>query len=327
MAIDPLYYPPANTTAQRFDLTHPGSKYPSVEKIVWHSTETGGWPAYKSGPVAPHMTASPDYDAKKVDWRAHFPANVNSRALQNLAGGVQTNLDGAFQIELVGTCDPAQHKSFPKRLYMPDAPDWYLNELAAFAAWAHENWGVPLQAPGFQAYPASAGAKKPDGPSNTVRMSGATWNAFRGHCGHQHVPENVHGDPGSLDMAAVMSRATSIISSGGVPPVDTEEDDMQWSDKIKLTATDAKYWGGDYKEGDEVSVGLMIRYPTLVRKVELEAAKANAVLVAKLDALTQAVSAIAASSSTEVAKAFDNGIARLDEELSQLEISVKTHSE
>jgi hypothetical protein len=184
-----------------------------------------------------------------------------------------------------------------------------------------------LQAPAFQAYPGSAGKKKPDGPSNTVRMNGATWNDFRGHCGHQHVPENVHGDPGSLDVAAVMSKATSLISSGGVPPVDTEEDDMQWSDKIKLTATDAKYWGGDYKEGDEVSVGLMIRYPTLVRRVELEAAKANAVLVAKLDALTQAVSAIAAASSTEVAKAFDNGIARLEEELSQVEISVKTHSQ
>lgn len=46
------------------------------------------------------------------------------------------------------------------------------------------------------------------------------------------------------------------------------EKDMQWGDKVKLTATDAKVWGGAYKEGDEVTVGLMVRYPTLARKNE-----------------------------------------------------------
>jgi hypothetical protein len=49
-----------------------------------------------------------------------------------------------------------------------------------------------------------------------------------------------------------------------------KEPDVNWDDKIKLTPTDAKIWGGDYKAGDEVTLGLMLRYPTSVRKLEQE---------------------------------------------------------
>ncbi|GAA0464000.1 hypothetical protein [Streptomyces olivaceiscleroticus] len=38
-------------------------------------------------------------------------------------------------------------------------------------------------------------------------MSASQWNGFRGICGHQHVPENDHGDPGSLDFRHVLELA------------------------------------------------------------------------------------------------------------------------
>src|SRR5215471_17719630 len=42
------------------------------------------------------------------------------------------------------------------------------------------------------------------GTSNGVRLSGSAWNAYKGILGHQHVPENDHGDPGDINIAAIM---------------------------------------------------------------------------------------------------------------------------
>jgi hypothetical protein len=188
-----LYYPPASRTAQWFQGSHPGAKYGDVEKVVWHTTETSGWPGYDSGAKAPHLTALPDAAARRVRWRQHFPLNVNARALRNEPGGVQTNLDGAVQVELIGTSD----RGGPG-LYWPDAPEWALAELADFAAFMHTEHGVPLRAaPLWLPYPSSYGGSR-------VRMSGRTWDGFRGHCGHQHAPENTHGDPGDLDAQRIM---------------------------------------------------------------------------------------------------------------------------
>ena len=43
--------------------------------------------------------------------------------------------------------------------------------------------------PTFLPYPESYGPTQ-------VRMSPAQFARFEGICGHQHVPENTHGDPG-----------------------------------------------------------------------------------------------------------------------------------
>jgi hypothetical protein len=202
MAIFPLYYPPANRTAQWFqDTEHDAAFTGGLEKVVWHTTEGSGWPGYAGGAKAPHWTVLPDMSARTVAWRQHFPANVYSRALKNEPGGVQTNLDNCLQVEIVGTCDPVAHRAHPSWLFTPQAPGWFLAELADFARFALGNWAIPLTAPTFHAFPGSAGA------TNKHRFSGPTWNAFRGHCGHQHVPENDHGDPGALPMDRVLTLA------------------------------------------------------------------------------------------------------------------------
>jgi hypothetical protein len=203
--------------------------------IVWHSTEGTSLPDYDDGALAPNLTAVPDFAAQRLNWFQHFDFDTSSRALRNLVGGVQTNTLNVCQVEIVGTCDPTTHAKWvragTRHLYMPELPDWAIRDLGAFAKWAHDQHGVPLTSGvTFKAYPGSYG-------TNNVRMSGASWTAFTGHCGHQHVPENDHGDPGSFPMAAILNAA----KGGTTPP---QEDDMPTADEI-AEAVFRKFAAGD----------------------------------------------------------------------------------
>jgi len=198
-----------------------GSKYPgdSMESnvVVWHTTEGRSLPSYDGGSQAPNFTAVPDFGARRLRWYQHFDFDTSSRALVNKSGGVETNTLNAVQVEIVGTCDPATHKAWENQgyehLYTPNLPTWVVDQLGDFARWARDNHGVPL-ASGltFRPYPSSYG-------NSPVRMSGAKWESFKGHCGHQHVPENDHGDPGAFPVAAVL------LAAGG-SPTDSGDDDM-----------------------------------------------------------------------------------------------------
>jgi hypothetical protein len=171
--------------------------------ILWHSTEGTSLPSYGGGASAPNLTAKPDFGAKRMRWYQHFDFDTSSRALRNQPGGVETNTLNVCQVEVVGTCDPAAHRRWGSapHLYMPNLPSWVIRDLAAFARWAHQSHGVPLTSGlTFKPYPSSYGA-------NGVRMSRARWTAFKGHCGHQHAPENDHGDPGAFPMAAILAAA------------------------------------------------------------------------------------------------------------------------
>ncbi|MDX2731186.1 hypothetical protein [Streptomyces sp. PA03-2a] len=186
--------------------------------VVWHTTEGTSLPSYSGGTEAPNFTAKPDFAAKVLRWYQHFDFDTSSRALVH-AGAVATNTLNVSQVELVATCDPATHAKWTKagiqHLYTPELPDWVIRDLAAFAKWAHDQHGVPLTSGvTFKPYPGSYGT------GNGVRMSNAEWLAFKGHCGHQHVPSgNLHGDPGAFPMAAILTAA-----KGGTIP--NEEDPM-----------------------------------------------------------------------------------------------------
>jgi hypothetical protein len=193
-------YTLADTKAQWFQDNHPGgSMNPNV--VVLHTTEGTGWPGYSGGATAPHYTAMPDFKAKRLRWRAHFPDERSARALRNERGGVETNTLNCVQVELIGTCDPRTHKSWgASHIYWPEAPEWALRDLGAFLADMHKRHGVRLVAPVFKAYPSSYGA-------SDVRFTDAQWRNFYGVCGHQHVPENSHGDPGALPIGKVLAYA------------------------------------------------------------------------------------------------------------------------
>lgn len=183
---------------------------------VIHTTEGTGLPGYEGGATAPTYTAVPNFTHKRLDWFAHYPDERSSRALRNLAGGVETNTANALQVELVGTCDPGTHKRWGRtpHIYWPEAPDWALRDLADFLAWCNRVHGIPLRAPAqtWTPYPESYGA-------GGQRFSFDTWRRFTGWCGHQHVPENVHGDPGALQWGQLASFARIILNtSGGTMP-------------------------------------------------------------------------------------------------------------
>ena len=184
---------------------------------VVHTTEGRTLPDYGGGSMAPTVTGVPDLAAKKIRWYQHYDVDESARALVNKLGGVQTNTNNAFQIELVGTCDDSKKASWDGKkagvdyLHWPTAPDWALAEVAWLVRWLHDNHGVPMtcvkdwlaygkdsRRPGVT--PASYGA-------NPARMPFAVWDAFKGWCGHMHVPENDHGDPGALNFARVIELA------------------------------------------------------------------------------------------------------------------------
>ncbi|MFE7727358.1 hypothetical protein ACFU5D_16385 [Streptomyces anthocyanicus] len=214
---------------------------------VVHTTEGMSLTSYSSGAVAPNVTGVPDIKNRKIRWYQHFDVDESARALMNRSGGVETNTANVFQIELVGTCDDSKKTTWSGKkagvdyLHWPTAPDWALAEVAWLVRWLNANHGIPLtcvsnwlaygkdsRRPGVT--PASYGA-------NPARMSMSAWRSFTGWCGHQHVPENDHGDPGSLNFARVIA-----IAKGGQTPA-TEEDDMDpvdvWAYKGKNEKNDA----------------------------------------------------------------------------------------
>ncbi|MFE6597258.1 hypothetical protein ACFU9O_02215 [Streptomyces albidoflavus] len=234
----PQKYPGASTTYW-YGGSYKGSEM-ETNVIVWHSTEGTALPSYGGGASAPTLTAVPDFARKKLVWYQHFDFDVSSRALVNKAGGVETNTLNVCQVEVVGTCDPATHAKWQKagrqHLYMPELPDWVVRDLAAFAKWAHEQHGVPLSSGlTFRAYPASYGA-------SSVRMTGARWNSFKGHCGHQHVPENDHGDPGAFPMAAILDAAKGSTPEKGLDMTDEQLFKAVWKrDAIPAPTTASTY--------------------------------------------------------------------------------------
>ena len=284
MQAGPQRYPGAST-AYWYGAKYPGSAMES-NVIVWHTTEGTSLPSYSGGAEAPNFTAKPDFAAKRLVWYQHFDFDISSRALVNAAGGVETNTLNVVQVEIVGTCDPSTHKKWGStpHLYTPELPDWAIRDLAAFTKWAHDNHGVPLTSGvTFKAYPDSYGT------SNGVRMTFSAWNGFKGHCGHQHVPENLHGDPGALPIAAILNAA-----KGGSPTQPQEEGvalsaadikaagEATWKADV-IAAAPPPYNNPDWETGNKAWTAAYALSAAVLtgRKVE-----------AKVDALTKKVDAI-----------------------------------
>jgi hypothetical protein len=229
MSTGPQIYPGANHTSYWFQDEYGGDAM-EVNTVVWHSTEGPSITSYSGGSMAPNLTVVPDLKSKKLVWYQHFNIDTSSRALVNLTGGVQTNTLNVVQVEFVGTCDPRTHERWTREgiahLYTPELPDWAIDGLADFCRWMHDNHGVPLtDQVTFKAYPDSYGS------SNGVRMSFAKWEAYRGHCGHMHVPENLHGDPGAFPMDKILSRAAQ---GAAKPPAKPTEPTGAVKPKVSL---------------------------------------------------------------------------------------------
>jgi len=129
----------------------------------------------------PHFTlVMEESDAK---FYQHFPISVAARALENRPKGVETNRRSAIQIEIAWTAAD-----------IDNLPEAMVERLWDWMRWVETQTGVK------RTNPAEFRGEEAKGLDGTGRMTNDEWNAFDGWCGHQHVPENEHWDPGKLDI-------------------------------------------------------------------------------------------------------------------------------
>jgi hypothetical protein len=163
---------------------------PGAPKVVIHTTESGPgslarvrgtWRGQSNwGRGLPHFIAEGDRYVQLL------PLDVGAYTLENKPGGADTNRCGpAIQVEIVGFA----RDGFTDVEY--DALGRWLAELVKA--------GVPLdlgQHPRFYGEDAGFTLASYDARQ---RMGHDEYHDFAGFCGHQHVPENAHWDPGHLD--------------------------------------------------------------------------------------------------------------------------------
>lgn len=172
-------------------------------KLVLHTTEgsriESALAAYRGGTGNPHFTV----DLTRGIYQQHVPLDRAAYALRNESGGVETNRAWVIQVELVGFAKDTAHKPL----------EWYMNlAYNVIDPILKARPEIPLAFPpqgftGVDGY----------GKNGKVRFDAQRFLAFRGICGHSHVPENTHWDPGQLNHQLVTQLLTA--SSGG-------EDDM-----------------------------------------------------------------------------------------------------
>ncbi len=132
----------------------------------------------------PHFTLV--MEGSEAKFYQHFPINVAARALENRKGGVETNRRSAIQIEIAW-----------KAAEIDKLPQAMVERLWDWMRWVETQTGIKRWG-----YPKFKGAEA-FGLNSPSRMSHADWDAFDSWCGHQHVPENEHWDPGKLNIDRV----------------------------------------------------------------------------------------------------------------------------
>jgi hypothetical protein len=166
-----------------FDLSYPFRGVIHTTQSVDYSPSANN---YYGGTDAPHFTVVRKSSGVKVFQ--HFSTNNGSRALFNEDSGVQTNRGGAIQIEIAWRAENILALPVPMKDALRDLIDW-------ISATKNIQKIAPPFFPESEAY----------GTGATSRMSFQTWKAFNGWCGHQHVPENIHWDPGLIDIGYLLA--------------------------------------------------------------------------------------------------------------------------
>ena len=166
---------------------------------ILHTTE-GGWDSslsvFRSRLTAPHVMAAPPSHPDGPRMVQFIPLDRSAYAAANLSGGVETNRLSALQVEIVWFAKEA-------RLLTDEDLAW-LGSKVVGPMTRHAPGPIRLEAPEFLGDDAGFTLAKTTAPQ---RMSPAEWEAFNGWCGHQHVPENEHWDPGAIDINSIFSNA------------------------------------------------------------------------------------------------------------------------
>lgn len=161
---------------------------------VLHTTEgssyAGAKGTYVAKKVAPHFTVT----VETGEFRAyqHVPLDKAARALANPPGGIQTNRIPCIQVEIVW-----------KAAQAAEMTDTLLEGLRRLMTWVEAQVGIKPWAPPFV-------GNEGYGLTSVSRMKPETWLVFDGWCGHQHVPENAHWDPGRIPIEQLLERSPDV---------------------------------------------------------------------------------------------------------------------
>lgn len=198
---------------------------PAVDKLLLHTTESSGWPSYPK--FSPTLTFNP-WEPRGKRWRQHCFVNQAATTLAN-AGDFRTNRANVCQIEIVAWVDPA-HKS-SSAFYTHISEDAYL-DLAQFYAWLNKEWETPIKnGVKWKEYPASYGVH------NGVRLTVQQFGTYEGLCGHEHAPEQSHGDPSLINVGLIIEKAQAI--AGGSVSYPTPKTNDVYLSKLKPGQTDS----------------------------------------------------------------------------------------
>lgn len=224
-------------------------------RLVLHSTEgvsyAGAYQAYRNTGSAPHFTVS--YELERFRVYQHIQLDRAAKALEHRTGTVHTNRLSAVQIEIVAFADTKLAARYDG-LRTDRLPGPYLEGIADLVGWVRHQCGITATRPEFLPYPASYG-------DNSVRFSDGDWLLFDGICGHQHVPHQSHGDPGALDVAALLSASKTQTATLIQAPVHDYEEAATKTTMIHIGKLDANGNGwADWQPGlgrDPIIVGLV----------------------------------------------------------------------
>lgn len=203
------YYPKANKTAQWWEKNFPRVAFTKIEKIMFHTTETTGWPGYQNGEIAPTLT----YNVRTREWRQHNFLDTSARALGDPAvTPVRENRDNIIQIEIIWYAKDIG--SLPETAYQ---------DLAEFVAYVRSEWNGP-----------SLNYTKVGGPNDDVHLTSAQYDSFNGLIGHANAPKpSTHWDPGKLDYAKIVALVKALEAP--------QEDDMPTAKEIAKAVWDESF--------------------------------------------------------------------------------------
>lgn len=162
-------------------------------RFVLHTTETrnlGTMP--QNHQSLPQLWVDPNED-KYIQC---IPLNLAGYALKHPDGTVDTNRIPCIQVEIAGYAGEIHnysddwYKKLAKNVIKPVC-DAVNIDYHIYKSFKGEGDGILASA------------------SSSNRMSDDEWLSFNGICGHQHVPNNDHWDPGRLDFAKIIQMIES----------------------------------------------------------------------------------------------------------------------
>ncbi len=166
---------------------------------VIHTTE-GGWDSsmgvFRSKLTAPHVMAAPPSHPDGPRIVQFIPLDRSAYAAANLSGGVETNRANALQVEIVAFAKSSHE--------MSDEDLEWIGRVVVGPMTRHAPGPIKMDTVEF--FGEDAGFTLAVTTARQ-RMSPDQWLAFNGWCGHQHLPENEHWDPGRIDIAKILAAA------------------------------------------------------------------------------------------------------------------------